>query len=157
MVLFGLISGRSTGTRLSALSWSSRKIWVTIWLPAGLFGDTDTTLPCSLPSASGTTLWMPPDSTTVYPCSRNAARNCPYATAGDCGLSLLRLMTPRTRGSTTTVRPVITPMVRATASISAPTKLSVMGSPGFWASAAPPRHRHHTPTRASDAARPSTP
>ncbi len=65
IVLFGLISGRSTGTRFSALSWSSRKIWVTIWLPAGLSGDTETTLPCNLPSASGTTLLMPLDSTTV--------------------------------------------------------------------------------------------
>ncbi len=40
-------------------------------------------------------------------------------------------MMPRTRGSTTTVRPVMTPMVRATASISAPTKFSVIGFARF--------------------------
>ena len=39
-------------------------------------------------------------------------------------------MVPRTRGSTTTLRPVMVAMVRATASISAPTKFRVTGSVG---------------------------
>ena len=33
IVLFGLISGRSTGTRLFAFSWLRRKIWVRTWSP----------------------------------------------------------------------------------------------------------------------------
>jgi hypothetical protein len=37
---------------------------------------------------------------------------------------------PFTRGSTTTLRPVMVAMVRATASISALAKFSVTGSPG---------------------------
>ncbi|MGC3984047.1 MAG: hypothetical protein QM777_04590 [Pseudorhodoferax sp.] len=79
MVLFGLISGRSTGTRLLALSWLSRKICVTIWLPPGRPPSppslTLTGLLCSLASASGTTLSRPAASTTVKPCMRNAAMN----------------------------------------------------------------------------------
>ena len=69
MVLFGLISGRSTGTRLAAFSKLSLKICVTICPPPVLAGappcQTRTLLPCSLPSASGTTLYRPPASTTV--------------------------------------------------------------------------------------------
>jgi hypothetical protein len=38
----------------------------------------------------------------------------------------------------------MTPIVRATASISAPTKFSVIGSPGFWAQATPPDSRQHS-------------
>ncbi len=59
MVLLGLISGRSTGTRLAAFSKLSLKIWVTIWLPTAARGAPLVTLtppPCSLASASGTTL-----------------------------------------------------------------------------------------------------
>ena len=33
IVLFGLIRGRSTGTRLLAFSWLRRKIWVRTWSP----------------------------------------------------------------------------------------------------------------------------
>ena len=43
-------------------------------------------------------------------------------------------MVPFTRGSTTTSRPVTTAMVRATASMSALAKLSVIGSPRRGAS-----------------------
>ena len=58
IVLLGLISGRSTGTRLLAFSKLSLKIWVMIWLPAAppVLGAMVTAPPCSLPSASGTTL-----------------------------------------------------------------------------------------------------
>src|SRR6218665_3200276 len=107
MVLFGLISGRSTGTRLAAFSKSSLKICVTICPPPGVLPvlpcATLTLPPCCLASASGTTLYRPAAST--------------------------RLSWPLTRGSTTTLRPVMVAMVRATASMSALAKFSVTGSP----------------------------
>src|SRR5450830_1389051 len=136
MVLFGLIRGRSTGTRLLAVSQLSRKIWVTIWLPAGLrlsvsLLEMVTGPPCSLASASGTTLYRPLASTTVKPCRRSVARNCSQATAGETGFSLVRVRVPLTRGSITRLRPVITPRVRATPSISALVKFRVTGSPGL--------------------------
>jgi hypothetical protein len=56
IVLFGLISGRSTGTRLFAFSWLRRKIWVRIWSPRRPAAPTSTVPVCSLASASGTTL-----------------------------------------------------------------------------------------------------
>jgi hypothetical protein len=57
------------------------------------------------------------------------ARNWLYATAGATGFSVVRVMVPLTRGSTTTLRPVSVAMVRATASMSALVKFSVIGSP----------------------------
>src|SRR3569833_4178832 len=71
---------------------------------------------------------MPPESTTVKPDSRSAARNWLYADSGDTGLSVLSVIVPFTRGSTTMLRPVIAAIVRATASMSALTKFSVTGS-----------------------------
>ncbi len=56
MVLFGLISGRSTGTRLFAFSWLILKICVMIWSPRRARRRTDTVPDCSFASASGTTL-----------------------------------------------------------------------------------------------------
>jgi hypothetical protein len=133
MVLLGLIRGRSTGTRLPAFSWFRRKICVSSWLPLARSGPSFTALPCSFASASGTTLYSPADSTTAKPCSRSAARNWFHAAAGGWGLSLCRFIVPLTRGSTTTLRPVITASVRATASMSALAKLSVTPSPGLTA------------------------
>ncbi len=134
MVLFGLMSGRSTGTRLAAFSKFSLKICVTICPPAGARPDgpwvTATVAACSLASASGTTLYRPADSTTVKPCRRSAARNCSKALAGETARSVTRLSWPLTRGSTTTLRPVMVARVRATASMSAPEKFSVTGSLG---------------------------
>ena len=89
---------------------------------------TETAPPCSLASASGTTLSSPPDSTTVKPDSRSVATNWLNAAVGDTGLSVLSVIVPLTRGSTTMLRPLIAAMVRATASISAFTKFSVTGS-----------------------------
>ena len=48
---------------------------------------------------------------------------------GGTARSVIRVSWPLTRGSTTTLRPVMVAMVRATASISALAKLSVTGSP----------------------------
>ena len=136
MVLFGLISGRSTGTRLLAFSKLSLKICVTICPPWGTPAllvappcETATLAACSLASASGTTLYRPAASTTVKPCKRSAARNWSKAWAVGTGRSVTRFSVPLTRGSTTTLRPLMVAMVRATASISAPTKFSVTGSP----------------------------
>ena len=84
--------------------------------------------PCSLASASGTTLQQAADSTTVKPGRRSVARNWLKAAAGGTGRSVVRLIVPLTRGSTTMLRPVMAAMVRATASISALTKFSVTGS-----------------------------
>src|SRR5882724_12239553 len=56
------------------------------------------------------------------------ARNWLYAAVGVTGRSVLKLIVPLTRGSTTMLRPVIAAMVRATASMSAFTKFSVIGS-----------------------------
>ena len=131
MVLLALISGRSTGTRLLADSWLRRKIWVVIWLPTAAPGTASPTVTpalCSLASASGTTLYRLPDSTSVKPCRRNAARNWLMAAARLTGFSVTRIMVPLTRGSTTTSTPMMPAMVRATASISALTKFSVTGS-----------------------------
>ncbi len=132
MVLFGLMSGRSTGTRLAAFSKFSLKICVTTCPPAGARPDgpwvTVTASACSLASASGTTLYRPADSTTVKPCSRSAARNCWNAAWGGTAFSVTSVSWPFTRGSTTTLRPVMVAMVRATASMSAPAKFSVTGS-----------------------------
>ena len=65
MVLFGLISGRSTVTRLLAFSCCRRKIWVRIWSPERLTLSTETAPVCSLASASGTTFIRPATWTTV--------------------------------------------------------------------------------------------
>ena len=70
------------------------------------------------------------------PCRRSAAENWSKAAPGDTGRSVCRFIVPFTRGSTTTSRPVMTAMVRATASISALVKLSVIGSPRRGASPA---------------------
>ena len=51
------------------------------------------------------------------------------AVSGGSGLSVISVMAPFTRGSTTTLRPVMVAMVRATASMSALTKFRVTGSP----------------------------
>ena len=59
----------------------------------------------------------------------SAARNCWKAAAGETARSVTRLSWPFTRGSTTTLRPVMVAMVRATASISALAKFRVTGSP----------------------------
>jgi hypothetical protein len=56
------------------------------------------------------------------------------AAAGWIARSVTRFIVPFTRGSTTTSRPVTTAMVRATASMSALEKLSVIGSPRRGAS-----------------------
>ncbi len=60
IVLFGLMSGRSTGTRLAAFSKLSLKICVTICPPPGALPEppwvTVTDPDWSLASASGTTL-----------------------------------------------------------------------------------------------------
>ena len=132
MVLLGLISGRSMVTRLLADSKFSLKICVVIWppgAPLGALSLVSTAALCSLASASGTTLNKPADSTMVKPCIRKLVRNCAIATCGLTDFSLTRLIWPLTRGSTTTFMPEITPMVRATASMSAALKLSVMWSP----------------------------
>jgi hypothetical protein len=105
---------------------------VTIWLPAAGV-PTDTAPPWSLASASGTTLSSPPDSTTVKPDSLRVATNWLNAAVGDTGRSVLSVMVPFTRGSTTMLRPLIAAMVRATASISALTKFRVTGSLERWA------------------------
>ena len=52
------------------------------------------------------------------------------------GLSETKVIVPLTRGSTTTLRPVMMAMVRATASISALLKFSVIGSPRLTVGAA---------------------
>ena len=75
MVLFGLISGLSTGTKLLAVSWLSLKICVAIWLPGPLGTLSLTAPPWSLASASGTTLYSPEVSTTAKPCRRSAPKN----------------------------------------------------------------------------------
>ncbi len=74
IVLFGLISGRSTGTRLFAFSWFSLKICEITWSPRRDTSPTDTVPVCSFASASGTTLYRPATSTTVKPRPRKAAR-----------------------------------------------------------------------------------
>ena len=146
MVLLGLISGRSTATRLLAFSKLSLKMCVTTCpagavagaggVPTGL-GTSVTPPPCNLASASGTTLYRPLLTTMLKPCSRRVAKNWSQATAGDTGFSVLRLMLPLTRGSTTRLRPVKPARVRATASMSALTKLSTMGWPGLAVCAQP--------------------
>jgi hypothetical protein len=93
-----------------------------------------TVLLCSLASASGTTLYRPSASTTAKPCSRSAEANWLNAAPGWMARSVTKFMVPFTRGSTTTSRPVTTAMVRATASMSALAKFSVMGSPRRGAS-----------------------
>src|SRR6218665_1570974 len=119
MVLFGLISGRSTGRRLAAFSKSSLKICVTICPPPGVLPvlpcATLTLPPCCVASPSGPTLYRPAASTSVQPCSRSAARNCSKAAAGVTARSVTRLSWPLTRGSTTTLRPVMVAMRRAPA------------------------------------------
>jgi DNA-binding transcriptional ArsR family regulator len=74
IVLLGVIKGLSTGTRLFAFSWLRRKIWVMTWSPRRETASTETVPACSFASASGTTLKMPPTSTTVKPRPRSAAR-----------------------------------------------------------------------------------
>ena len=124
MVLLGLISGRRIGTRLLAFSCVRRKICVWIWPPPRT-APADTAADCSLASASGTTSTMPRLSTSAKPCVRNWAPNRRMASAGLTGAVLVSVMVPFTRGSTTTLRPVMVAMVRATASISALAKSSV--------------------------------
>ena len=75
--LLGLMSGRSTATRLLALSNCSLMIWVTSWLPgvlAAALSLAATPPPSSLASASGTTLSSPSDCTTVNPMVRSTAK-----------------------------------------------------------------------------------
>ena len=124
MVLLGLISGRRMGTRLLAFSCVRRKIWVWIWPPPRT-APADTAPPCSLASPSGSTSTMPAFSTSAKPCVRSWAPNRRSASAGETGVVLVSVSVPRTRGSTTTLRPVSVAMVRATASISALAKSSV--------------------------------
>ena len=64
----------------------------------------------------------------VKPCRRKAAVNWLMATARLTGFSVNRVLVPLTRGSTTRLTPMMVAMVRATASISAFTKLSVIGA-----------------------------
>ncbi len=126
MVLLGLIKGRRIGTRLLAFSCVRRKIWVWIWPPPALGRAPIETAPlCSLASASGITSTMPALSTSAKPCVRSCAANRRSACAGETGVVLVSVMVPLTRGSTTTLRPVMVAMVRATASISALAKSSV--------------------------------
>ena len=128
MVLFGLINGRNTGTRLVAVSWLSRNICVWICPLATGAELADTAPLCNLASASGTTKNRPEDSTNAKPCVRNCAENRRKACAGVAGTAVTSVMVPFTRGSTTTLRPLITAMVRETASMSALMKLSVTGA-----------------------------
>ena len=125
MVLLGLIKGRSTGTRLLAVSWLSRKICVMIWPLAAGTAPADTVPLCSLASASGTTKYSPEESTSAKPCVRSWVENCLNAWVGVTGEVVTKVIVPLTRGSTTTLRPVMTAMVRATASISAFKKFRV--------------------------------
>ena len=74
IVLLGVISGRSTATRLLAFSCCRRNTWVMIWSPLRDTSPIETVPVCSLASASGTTFSSPPDSTTVKPSPRSAAR-----------------------------------------------------------------------------------
>ncbi len=74
IVLFGLISGRSTGTRLFGFSCVSRKICVSTVSPRSTAGPMATVPVCSLASASGTRRSRPAASTTVKPSPRSAAR-----------------------------------------------------------------------------------
>ena len=133
MVLFGLINGRSTGTKLLAVSWLSRNICVMICPLAAGTAPADTAPLCNLASASGTTRYRPDDSTNAKPCVRSWLENWRSACAGVTGVVVTSVMVPLTRGSTTTLRPVITARVRATASISALAKFSVTGPPGRFA------------------------
>ena len=76
MVLFGLISGRSTGSRLLAdlvVEPEDLRDDLVAAARGRAAGRADTVLPCSLASASGTTLYRPSVSTTVKPCRRSAA------------------------------------------------------------------------------------
>ena len=128
MVLFGLMSGRSTATRLLAFSWFSLKICVITCALFGvpLEGTTAVCPPCSLASASGTSLYKPWVSMTANPCKRSTAKNWFQATDAGTGFSVVSDSVPLTRGSTTSVRRVKPARVRATASMSALTKFSVM-------------------------------
>ena len=145
MVLLGLMSGRNTGNKLLACSWLSLKICVTTCPPplpklASLLSEFApptleparficcTLPPCNLASASGKILKSPWASTTANPCKRMTAKNCCHAWAGVTGVSVLRLIVPLTRGSTTKLRRSKVASVRATDSISALTKLRVSGS-----------------------------
>ena len=74
IVLFAVISGRSTATRLFGFSCCSLKICVSTWSPRTEGALTETTPVCSFASASGTTFRKPPDSTTVKPRPRSADR-----------------------------------------------------------------------------------
>ena len=129
MALLGEISGLSTGSMLFADSCMSLKICVTTWLLEPSTGPAETEPPCILASASGTILYSPEASTTAKPCTRSCDENWPKATSGATGFSVMSVRVPLTRGSTTTLRPVMVAIVRATASISALTKFSVTGSP----------------------------
>ena len=128
MVLLALIKGRSTGTKLLGFSWLSRKICVRIWSPRACGWPICTVPACSLASASGTTFSRPAFSTTVKPRPRSAARYWRQASAGGTALSLVRLIWPRTRGSTRICRSSMVPMARETISISALAKFSVTGA-----------------------------
>ena len=130
MVLLGLIKGRNTVTKLLAFSWVSLKICVITWALLGAVpaGTTATSPPCNLASASGKILYSPCVSIMAKPCKRSTAKNWFHATSGATGLSVDRLMVPFTRGSTTKLRLVREAKARATDSISALTKLSVMGA-----------------------------
>ena len=161
MVLLGLMSGRNTGNKLLACSWFNLKICVTTCPPplpklASLLSAFEpptleparltccTLPPCNLASASGKILKSPCASTTAKPCNLITAKNCCHACEGVTGVSVLRLIVPLTRGSTTKLWRSKVASVRATDSISALTKLRVSGStdtsfllgPAAWLGAA---------------------
>ena len=102
--------------------------------------------PCSLASASGTTLNKPWVSTTAKPCKRSAAKNWVQASAGETGSSVLRLSVPLTRGSTTRFLLDKVASVRATLSMSALTKFRVMGCAAAALAAGPAACAKPTPT-----------
>ena len=127
MVLLGLISGRSTATRLFGFSCVRRKICVMTWSPRAPTLPTLTVPACSLASGSGSTFSRPALSTTVKPRPRRAARYCSQASRTGMGCSLYTVITPFTRGSTRIWRSVMAAMARVTASMSALTKFTVTG------------------------------
>ena len=138
MALLGLMRGRKIVTKLLADSKLSLKICVVICPLLELLGTlslVSTAALCSLASASGTTLNKPADSTMVKPCIRKLVRNWAMATWGLTAFSLTSVIWPLTRGSTTTLTPAITPIVRATSSMSVALKFKVMKSPRLGAAA----------------------
>jgi hypothetical protein len=72
IVLFGVISGRSTLTSCAADSYLRVMTWVTSRSPPEASGPTETAPPCCLASASGTIFTTPSPSTAAKPCNRSA-------------------------------------------------------------------------------------